>query len=149
MKTLLFTLFISSAALMSSGCGVYMAYTQPPMVDTDALKEGGLSRDVVVERLGAPRTSTKNADGTREDMFEYYEGSSSGWKIARGTFHLIADVFTLCLWEIVATPTEYGIRGDKITARADFDKADKLVTFKVLGRETKPLERVHRLADEG
>ena len=103
-----------------------------------------MNRDVVIERLGAPRSSMKNADGTRNDTFEYYEGSESGWKIGRGVFHLAADIFTLALWEIVATPTEFAIRGDKITAQADFDNNDRLVSFRVLGREEKPLEKIHR-----
>jgi hypothetical protein len=143
MKSLAMVLAIGIASLFSSGCGVYMAFTQPPRVDTEALEAGGMSRDVVIERLGAPKSSVKNTDGTREDTFEYYEGSSSGWKIGRGIFHLIADIFTIALWEIIATPTEYGVRGDKITAQANFDNTDRFTSFRVLGREIKPLEKRH------
>jgi hypothetical protein len=141
MKSLAIILFVGIASLFTSGCGVYMAFTQPPRVDTEALEAGGLNRDAVIERLGAPKTSLKNADGSREDIYEFYAGSSSGWKAARGTFHLIADVLTVALWEIVATPTEYAARGEKITARADFDNTDRLISFRVLGREMKPLEK--------
>ena len=104
-------------------------------------KRGGLNRDSVIERLGAPKSTVKNVDGSREDYFEYYEGSASGWKAARGSFHLVADLFTLALWEIVATPTEYAVRGEKITARADFDNTDRMISFRVLGRDIKPLEK--------
>lgn len=144
MKSLLWVVFIGVASLLSSGCGVYLAFTQPPAVDTAALERGGLSRDVVIERLGAPKSSTKNVDGTRNDTFEYYEGSGTGWKIGRGIFHLAADFFTMAFWEFVATPTEFAIRGDKITASADFDNNDRLVSFRVLGREEKPLEKIHK-----
>lgn len=143
MLSLITVLFIGATSLATSGCGVYMAFTQPPPVDTAALESGGLSRDVVIERLGAPKSSTKNSNGTRQDVFEFYEGSATGWKIGRGVFHLAADIFTLALWEIVATPTEFAVRGDKITAQADFDNTDRLVTFRVLGREKKPLEKIH------
>jgi hypothetical protein len=143
MKGLAMVLFVGIASLFSSGCGVYMAFTQPPRVDTEALEAGGMSRDVVSERLGAPKSSVKNADGSREDTFEYYEGSSSGWKIGGGTFHLVADIFTIALWEIVATPTEYAVRGERITAQANFDNTDRLTSFRVLGREIKPLEKRH------
>src|SRR5574341_1104918 len=95
MKTVMIAFFIGAASLISSGCGMYMAFTQPPKVDTEALEAGGLSRDAVIERLGAPKSSTKNVDGSRDDVFEYYEGSSSGWKMGRGIFHLTADIFTL------------------------------------------------------
>ena len=120
-----------------------MAFTQPPRIDTGALEAGGLSRDVVIERLGAPKSSVKNVDGSREDTFQYYEGSSSEWKIGRGIFHLAADVITLALWEVIATPMEFGLRGDKITAQATFDNTDRLTSFRVLGREIKPLEKRH------
>ena len=141
MKSLATALLVGIASLFTSGCGVYMAFTQPPRVDTEALEAGGMSRDMVIERLGAPKSSVKNVDGSREDTFEYYEGSSSGWKIGRGIFHLAADVFTVALWEVVATPTEYGLRGEKITAQANFDNTDRLTSFRVLGRDTKPLEK--------
>lgn len=143
MKSLAMVLFVGVVSVFSSGCGVYMAFTQPPRIDTAALEAGGLNRDVVIERLGAPKSSVKNADGSREDTFEYYEGSSSGWKIGRGIFHLLADIITITLWEVIATPTEYGLRGDKITAQAEFDNTDRMISFRVLGREIKPLEKKH------
>ena len=139
MRILVCALSIGIASLLSSGCGMYMAFTQPPKVDTGALEAGGLSRDLVIERLGAPKSSTKNVDGSREDIYEYYEGSASGWKIGRGIFHLLADIVTLALWEIIATPTEYVIKGDKITAQIDFNNTDRMTTFRVLKREVSPL----------
>lgn len=129
-----------------------MAFTQPPRVDIEALEEGVLHRDAVIERLGAPKTTIKNADGSREDMYEFYEGSSSGWKVGRGIFHLLADIVTIALWEIIATPTEYAARGDKITAQANFDNTDRMTSFKVLGRQTKPtkpIEKVHPTRTDG
>jgi len=135
-------LFVGITSLFSSGCGVYMAFTQPPVVDTAALEGGGaISRDVVIERLGSPKSSVKNADGTREDLYEFYEGSATGWKIGRGIFHLGADIVTLGLWEAVATPSEYLLKGDKITAQANFDATDRLTSFKVLGREGEKPEK--------
>ena len=145
MRSVVIALLIGGASLFSSGCGVYMAFTQPPPVDTAALESGsGWNRAVVIEKLGVPKSSIRNADGTREEMYEFYEGSSTGWKVGRGIFHLGADIFTIGLWEIVATPSEYLLRGDKITAQATFDQNDRLTSFQVLGRETKPLEKVHK-----
>jgi hypothetical protein len=145
MRGVVMALLIGGASLFSSGCGVYMAFTQPPAVDTTSLEGGmGYSRDSVIEKLGAPQSSVRNADGTREEIYQFYEGSQTGWKILRGIFHLGADLFTLALWEIVAWPSEMLIRGDKITAVANFDKSDRLTSFRVLGRETKPLEKIHQ-----
>ena len=109
-KNLALCAVLIGIVLSSEGCGVYMAFTQPPKVDTDSLESGGgMSRDMVIERLGAPKSSTKDANGRREEVYEFYEGSSSAWKIGRGIFHLAADIFSLALWEVVATPMEYGV----------------------------------------
>ena len=69
-------------------------------------------------------------------------------EIGRGIFHLTADIFSAALWEIVATPMEFAIRGDKITARADVDKIEMLLSFKVLTLEEKPLEKIHKPEDK-
>src|ERR1051326_7467406 len=63
MRILVCALSIGVASLLSSGCGMYMAFTQPPKVDTPALEAGGLPRDLVIERLGAPKSSIKNVNG--------------------------------------------------------------------------------------
>jgi hypothetical protein len=144
MKTVMVAFLIGAASLVSSGCGAYMAFTQPPAVDIAALQEPNMPRTYYLERLGVPKGTTTNADGTRVDVYEFYEGSSQGWSKGRGAFHVAADVLTLCLWEIVATPMEWGLRGDKLTARAEFDKNEQATSFKIVGREEKPLEKIHR-----
>jgi hypothetical protein len=146
MKGLVMVLLLGVASVFSSGCAVYMAVTQPPFVDITALEEGAgaMSRDMVVGRVGFPIKSTKNTDGSRTEYYEFYEGSEAGWKYFRTAFHAVADFFTFFLWELIGFPTELGIRGDKITARADFDVNDRLTSFTVLGREQKPLEKIHK-----
>ena len=123
------------AAWTLQGCGVYMAFTQPDEVDLSLFEQPGMPRDLVIEKLGAPKSSTSNQDGTKTDIYEFYEGSHTGWKVGRGLFHLGADIVSLALWEIVATPMEYGIRGEKLTAKAEFDKQEHLKQWTML---TKP-----------
>jgi len=134
MKEVILTFGIFSILFLSQGCSVYMAGTQPPKVDV-ATFEAGMSRDQVISKLGVPVSSTKHEDGTRTDIFEFYRGSATGWKVGRATFNALADVFTIGLWEIVATPTEMIIKGDKVTARAEFNKDDMLKEFVVLKSE--------------
>ena len=129
--------------MFGQGCGVYMAFTQPDPVEYGWLNPGQVQRGTVMAVLGTPISSDTTEDGGRVDTYKFYEGTSSGWSAGRGTFHLIADVLTLALWEIVATPTEYAIRGDKITAQAVFDSKDVLKRFTVIRREEKPLEKIH------
>ncbi|GMV49390.1 MAG: hypothetical protein L6Q34_01255 [Nitrospira sp.] len=144
MRSIVMCALVAGVALCSGGCGVYMAYTQPPQIDVDEFRAEGTSRNYVMAKLGPPTASDKTPDGGREDVYQFYEGSDPAWKAVRGTFHLLADLFTIALWEIVATPMEYAVRGDKITARARFDSNERLISMQVLGREIKPLEKIHR-----
>ncbi len=144
MKKLFLLAVLFGMALEIEGCGVYMAYTQPSQIDVDEFRSEGTSRAYVMAKLGPPTASTTTPEGGKEDIYQFYEGSDSTWKSVRGTFHLLADLFTAALWEIVATPMEYAIRGDKITAAATYDKNERLVSMRTLGREIKPLEKIHR-----
>lgn len=119
--------------LFSQGCSLYLAASQPPKVDVGAFSAGGMPRDAVVAKLGAPTSSVKHEDGTRTELYEFYEGSATGWKVGRATFNLIADIFTLGLWELIASPAELMIKGDKVSARAEFDDRDRLTEFVPLG----------------
>ncbi len=148
---------VFSAGLMllpTTGCSVYMAATQPDKKDLSALSSAGMPRAHVIAKLGAPTASTKHEDGTLTDVYEFHEGSSGGWKAGRAVFHAVADVFTIGLWEIVGTPTEIAVKGEKMTALAVYDKDMNLTEFRVLGREktgeSKQPEKVAQASeDEG
>lgn len=137
MRRLALWLLLFLALLFSQGCSVYLAASQPPKVDVGVFGAGGMPRDAVVAKLGAPASSVKHEDGTRTDVYEFHKGSATGWKVGRATFNLIADIFTLGLWELIASPTELVIKGDKVSARAEFDKHDLLTTFVLLGDENR------------
>ena len=142
--------FLLSLVMLTfgQGCGVYMAFTQPKPVDTKMFEPGKVQRGAVMAVCGMPVSTNTKADGTRVDIYNYYEGSASGWAAGRGVVHLIGDVLLLGLWEIVATPMEFAIRGDKITAQAEFDTNDTLIAFNELKREDKPLEKIHEQYEE-
>lgn len=46
---------------------------------------------------------------------------STGAKAGRAVFHGAADLVTLGLWEIVATPTEGAFSGDEMVYRVRYD----------------------------
>jgi hypothetical protein len=131
MKQVGFWLSVLMSSFLTLGCSVYMAGNQPQKVDFGTFQSGGMARDHVIVKLGLPTSSVKHEDGTRTDIYEFYEGSATGWKVGRATFNALADIFTIGLWEIIATPTEMAIRGDKLTARAVFDKNDIMKEFVV------------------
>jgi len=134
MKIIVVATLIAVLSVFSQGCSVHMALNQPDKVDLRSLEQGGMSREMLIAKFGMPVSSTKNDDGTRTDVYEFYEGSS-GWKYGRATFNFLADIITITLWELIAWPAETALRGDKLSAMASFDKKDILVQFKVMGGE--------------
>jgi hypothetical protein len=132
--------------LFTQGCSVYTAFTHPPKADIEGLENmEGVNRSYVMSQCGAPLDSDKIEGGGRKDIYKFYEGSS--WAKGRGVFHLIADVFTFGLWELIAWPSELAARGDELTAEAEFDADDKLVAFQVIGRRPKELQRAHEIEE--
>ena len=143
-----FLLMIFLVLFFAQGCSVYTAWTHPDQVDIAGLSYQGANRSYVMSQCGPPISSEDNEDGTRTEIYKFYEGSPQAWAKFRGVFHLLADILTLALWEIVAWPGELAARGDKVTAEAVYDDDDSLVSFHVLGRMPLELERVHETQEE-
>ena len=148
MKRRGFLLMLFLLLFFAQGCSVYTAWTHPDQVDVEVLSSSGANRAYVMSECGPPISSEDNEDGTRTEVYKFYEGSPQAWAKFRGVFHLLADILTLALWELVAWPGELAARGDKVTAEAVFDDDDKLVSFHVLGRMPLELERVHETQEE-
>ena len=96
-----------------TGCSVYMESTRPTPVDLNEYQEG-MSRDAVLEKLGAPDTSAVEANGMSCDFYKLYtKGYGAGGKIPIALAEGAADVFTLGLAEIALTPTEGLTKNEK------------------------------------
>ncbi len=120
--------------LMSvQGCSVYMAAHQPDKKDIDLFKVG-IPRAVLLDEFGQPSASDEK-DGERTDVFSFVQGYSKGAKNARATWHGVADVMTIGLWEVVGTPTESLNSGDKMVVEVKYDKDDRVAQVKYLRRE--------------
>ena len=141
-------LILCLVLFFAQGCSVYTAWTHPDKVDMEGLSYPGVNRAYVMSQCGPPISSEDNEDGTRTELYKFYEGSEQVWAKFRGVFHLFADFFTLGLWEIVGWPGELAARGDKVTAEAVFDDDDKLVSFHALGRMPLELRRMHETQEE-
>ncbi len=127
------TLVVAILSLVvAQGCSVYMAANQPAKKDMQVLGEG-ISRSALLAEFGTP-IFTEQKDGKRTDVFKFYEGSKSGWKVGRAVFHAAADVVTLGLWEIIGTPTEAMVKGEEVTVTVMYDQTDKVETFSVKGK---------------
>lgn len=110
--------------LFLSGCGVYMAAHQPDAKNVD-LFAVGTPRAALVAEFGVP-TSSEVRDDRKYEIFKFVNGYSSGAKAGRAVFHGAADVMTLGLWEVVATPTESVFTGDEMAFQVRYDKNDQV-----------------------
>jgi len=109
-------LSVCAAFLLASyafACSVYMEATRPTPVDLNEYQEG-MTRDAVLEKLGAPDTTAAESDGTSCDFYKLYtRGYGAGGKIPIAIAEGAADVFTIGLAEIVLTPTEGVTKNEK------------------------------------
>lgn len=125
--------FTAIAALLLSSCSVYMATNQPPKRNLAVLRPG-TERDLVIAELGAPVTSEKTSDGSK-DIYTFIQGYSKLTKAGRALFHGTADLFTIGLWEAVGTPVEGAFDGKRISVRVTFDRDGKVKEAKTLSVE--------------
>lgn len=126
-------LFTAIAALLLSSCSVYMATNQPPKRNLAVLRPG-TDRDLVIAELGAPVTTEKTSDGSK-DIYTFVQGYSKLNKAGRALFHGTADLFTIGLWEAVGTPVEGAFDGKRISVRVTFDPEGKVKETKTLSVE--------------
>ncbi len=126
-KFVIFRAFALCVALVlcatGSGCSVMMASKAPPKKDLSILHPG-VSRNMVISELGAPQTSTKAADGTTTDVYDFKQGYTDTTRGLRVGGHLAADILTTCLWELVGTPLEMSLQGTTVRTEVVFDQTD-------------------------
>ena len=96
-----------------AACSVYMEATRPTPVDLNEFP-AGMSRDTVMNKLGAPDSTAVESDETSCDYYKLYtRGYGAGGKIPIAVAEGAADFFTLGLAEVVLTPTEGVTKNEK------------------------------------
>jgi hypothetical protein len=107
-----------------------MAAKQPGKKDT-ALFSKGMPRSVIIAEFGEPIDVHKK-DGKSVEIYKFVQGYSTGVKVGRSIFHAVADIFTLFLWEIAATPIEGMAEGSQMAYEVTFDADQKVETSKLI-----------------
>lgn len=124
MKKILLAATISVVALTQTGCSAVMAAKQPPKKDL-SLVTNGMPRSAILAEIGAP-ISSEMKNGKRVDVFSFTQGYSTANRVSRTLFHGLADVATIGLWEIIATPTEAAFDGKKAAFEITYDTSDRV-----------------------
>ncbi|MCX5794031.1 MAG: hypothetical protein NTY77_00865 [Elusimicrobia bacterium] len=119
-------LSIVLVASILSGCAATTVLGRPSAKDMNVLNPG-TSRGVVVSELGKP-IYTKDIDGEKLDTFTFDKGVSGGFMWSRAFFHVVADLFTIFLWEFVAWPSERVAARRRTTVEVGYDKDEKVQT---------------------
>jgi hypothetical protein len=130
MRTKFLSVAVTMAIAANVGCSVYKAGTQPGPADLTGIGIGTSRQDLIM-RLGAPKFTDTNPAGKKEDAFEFSSGFHQASK-ARIILYLAADIFTLCLAEIILWPIELTLM-ERATCNgfAAYDEAHKVETWKV------------------
>lgn len=117
-------------SLVFSGCAATMALKQPSKKNLTVLNSG-TSRDNVITFLGAP-VSSDIQDGKKTDIYQFEQGYSGRLKAARATGHILADLATLFIWELIGMPIEAIADGHTMTIKVNYDENDKVKDFTYL-----------------
>jgi hypothetical protein len=128
------TVVTLSAALLISGCSVFMAAKQPPKKNL-SLFSAGTPRSLVLAEFGAPIDTKIAKNGEKVEVYKFTQGYSGGAKAGRAIFHGAADVFTIGLWEVAATPIEGMANGTEMVYEIKYGTDDKVLEAKNLKTE--------------
>ena len=122
MRNFIMTVLLG-VSLILTGCAASAASRQPPRVPVDNLNPGA-SRESVIMMLGAPvsRKDLDNPVGSYQEIYRFTQGYSRTAKILRTTGHVIGDICTLFLWEIIGWPLEGIFSGEQMAASIIFTK---------------------------
>lgn len=121
-------LTLCSFLFVQNACSVSRALNQPPPADLQGLGVG-TSRLEVIQRLGAPKFSETDAEGKKQDSFEFQSGMHGASK-SRVIFYLAGDIFTLGLAEFIFWPLELTLlKSATCNASVTYDTSQKVETF--------------------
>ncbi|CCQ91089.1 exported hypothetical protein [Nitrospina gracilis 3/211] len=116
---------------MASGCSVIMALSGDPEPNF-AVIQPGASRSMVEKELGTP-FHTDQQSGQRTDWYRYELGNAPNGDRALANFAL--DVYSILLWEIIATPREL-MMGDDHEMSVVYGPGDRVIAVHREDEET-------------
>jgi hypothetical protein len=119
------TMGLIASLIISFGCAATMAAKQPEFTDLSVLRQGA-SRSEVISALGRPIAEEKDKDGNLVETYQFKQGYTKTTRVVRVMFHVVADVFTLFLWEFIGMPMEVIFDGNKVTVEATYNGEKRL-----------------------
>ncbi|MDD3183111.1 MAG: hypothetical protein PHD48_09970 [Alphaproteobacteria bacterium] len=97
------------------GCAVAMSASRSTSKGDPAMMQVGADRAIIEESFGAPNMTASLDAGKTKVIYKIDpDAHSAGARNAAVAGHVVADVLTLGLWEVVGTPLELAAQ-DKYT----------------------------------
>jgi hypothetical protein len=108
--------------IVQSACSISAALKQPPPADLQGIGVG-TPRMEIISRLGPPNFSDTDAQGRKQDSFEFQSGMHGASK-ARVILYIAGDLVTLGLAELIFWPLELTLmKSATCSASATYDSS--------------------------
>ncbi len=121
------------------GCSVCYEAKRPDFTNVNAIEQGTPRYDVA-GIMGRPLVSYKQ-DGKDVDVFQADpNGRYQGTKAAVTTFNAVADAFTICMWEAVATPAEMLTQHKLTTYVVTYGPDERVESIRTTAKEPAQLQ---------
>ena len=123
MRTAVIMLMLVSFMIVQSACSISAALKQPPPADLQGIGVG-TPRLEIIQRLGPPNFSDTNAQGKKQDSFEFQSGMHGASK-TRVILYIAGDLVTLGLAELIFWPIELTLmKSATCSAYATYDSSE-------------------------
>lgn len=130
MRAVAIMLMLVSFMIVQSACSISAALKQPPPADLLGIGVG-TPRQEIIQRLGAPNFSETDAQGRKQDLFEFQSGMHGASK-TRVILYIAGDIITLGLAEVIFWPIELTLlKSATCNAYVTYDSSQKAETWQL------------------
>jgi hypothetical protein len=117
---------IAFAFLIAQSCSIFMQAERPLHKNVSVLEPGN-DRTQVLQELGLPEQNYPTNEGGQVDVYKIAitsetKASKAGWS----ALHVVADLLTLFLWELIATPIESATQPEVRTYVVTYGRDNKI-----------------------
>jgi hypothetical protein len=106
---------IAGLCLLLGGCSVAMSSNRTTYKGDPAMIQVGAERQLIESTFGPPNMTASLGEGKTKAIYKIDpDAATAGGRNAAIAGNVVADILTLGLWEIVATPIEISAQ-DKFT----------------------------------
>lgn len=124
---------VSVAIALLSGCSVAMSAKRSTYQGDPSIIQTGADRMQIENTFGSPDMTASLNDGESKVIYKIDPNAhKEGTRNAAVAGHVVADVLTLGLWEIVGTPLELAAQDEFTTYIIVYDENNKIKSVEIV-----------------